>query len=78
MIMLGDKEKTFQFLRQFSRLLTSAFLWLPRLHISVRLQSVFKGGFEILRTLYLHTLGHNFICEGLCNKLYSFFYLNVF
>uniref|UniRef100_A0A2K6CAZ3 Protein broad-minded n=1 Tax=Macaca nemestrina TaxID=9545 RepID=A0A2K6CAZ3_MACNE len=34
MIMLGDKEKTFQFLRQFSRLLTSAFLWLPRLHIS--------------------------------------------
>ncbi|XP_074253660.1 protein broad-minded isoform X2 [Saimiri boliviensis] len=34
MIMLGDKEKTFQFLYQFSRLLTSAFLWLPRLHIS--------------------------------------------
>ncbi|XP_023592950.1 protein broad-minded isoform X3 [Trichechus manatus latirostris] len=34
MIMLGDKEKTFQFLQQFSRLLTSAFLWLPRLHIS--------------------------------------------
>uniref|UniRef100_F6RL60 Protein broad-minded n=1 Tax=Callithrix jacchus TaxID=9483 RepID=F6RL60_CALJA len=34
MIMLGDKEKTFQFLHQFSRLLTSAFLWLPRLHIS--------------------------------------------
>ncbi|XP_065767621.1 protein broad-minded isoform X3 [Muntiacus reevesi] len=33
-IMLGDKEKTFQFLQQFSRLLTSAFLWLPRLHIS--------------------------------------------
>ncbi|KAM4865994.1 LOW QUALITY PROTEIN: protein broad-minded [Thomomys bottae] len=34
MIMLGDKEKTFQFLQHFSRLLTSAFLWLPRLHIS--------------------------------------------
>ncbi|XP_062953804.1 protein broad-minded isoform X2 [Cynocephalus volans] len=34
MIMLGDKEKTFQFLQQFSRLLTSAFLWLPRLHNS--------------------------------------------
>ncbi|XP_045355385.1 protein broad-minded isoform X1 [Leopardus geoffroyi] len=34
MIMCGDKEKTFRFLQQFSRLLTSAFLWLPRLHIS--------------------------------------------
>ncbi|KAM6186740.1 protein broad-minded isoform 2-T2 [Rhynchocyon petersi] len=34
LIMLGDKEKTFQFLQQFSRLLTSAFLWLPRLHSS--------------------------------------------
>ncbi|XP_006879052.1 PREDICTED: protein broad-minded [Elephantulus edwardii] len=34
LIMLGDKEKTFQFLQQFSRLLASAFLWLPRLHIS--------------------------------------------
>ncbi|XP_054425862.1 protein broad-minded [Pteronotus mesoamericanus] len=34
MIMLGDKQKTFQFLQQFSRLLTSGFLWLPRLHIS--------------------------------------------
>ncbi|XP_027625272.1 protein broad-minded [Tupaia chinensis] len=34
MIMFGDKEKTFQFLQQFSRLLTSAFLWLPRLHVS--------------------------------------------
>uniref|UniRef100_A0A8C5ZP88 Protein broad-minded n=1 Tax=Marmota marmota marmota TaxID=9994 RepID=A0A8C5ZP88_MARMA len=34
MIMLGDKEKTLQFLQQFSKLLTSAFLWLPRLHIS--------------------------------------------
>uniref|UniRef100_A0A673T6N4 Protein broad-minded n=1 Tax=Suricata suricatta TaxID=37032 RepID=A0A673T6N4_SURSU len=34
MIMFGDKEKTFRFLQQFSRLLTSAFLWLPRLHIS--------------------------------------------
>uniref|UniRef100_A0A8C3W2Q8 Protein broad-minded n=1 Tax=Catagonus wagneri TaxID=51154 RepID=A0A8C3W2Q8_9CETA len=34
MMMLGDKEKTFRFLQRFSRLLTSAFLWLPRLHIS--------------------------------------------
>ncbi|XP_064454128.1 protein broad-minded isoform X2 [Mirounga angustirostris] len=34
MIMLGDKEKTLRFLQQFSRLLTSAFLWLPRLHVS--------------------------------------------
>ncbi|XP_039727381.1 protein broad-minded isoform X1 [Pteropus medius] len=34
LIMLGNKEKTFRFLQQFSRLLTSAFLWLPRLHIS--------------------------------------------
>nr|XP_010963791.1 protein broad-minded isoform X1 [Camelus bactrianus]XP_045380413.1 protein broad-minded isoform X1 [Camelus bactrianus] len=34
MIMLGDKERTLRFLQQFSRLLTSAFLWLPRLHIS--------------------------------------------
>ncbi|XP_037376213.1 protein broad-minded isoform X2 [Talpa occidentalis] len=34
LIMLGDREKTFRFLQQFSRLLTSAFLWLPRLHIS--------------------------------------------
>ncbi|XP_057594428.1 protein broad-minded isoform X3 [Hippopotamus amphibius kiboko] len=33
-IMLGDKDKTLRFLQQFSRLLTSAFLWLPRLHIS--------------------------------------------
>ncbi|KAM8787961.1 protein broad-minded [Rhynchonycteris naso] len=34
MIMFGGKEKTLQFLQQFSRLLTSAFIWLPRLHIS--------------------------------------------
>ncbi|XP_027704417.1 protein broad-minded isoform X1 [Vombatus ursinus] len=34
LIMLGDKEKTLIFLQKFSRLLTSAFLWLPRLHIS--------------------------------------------
>lgn len=34
LIMLGDREKTFQFLQHFSRLLTSAFLWVPRLHIS--------------------------------------------
>ncbi|XP_045699747.1 protein broad-minded [Phyllostomus hastatus] len=34
MLMLGDRQKTFWFLQQFSRLLASAFLWLPRLHIS--------------------------------------------
>ncbi|CAH6778190.1 Tbc1d32 [Phodopus roborovskii] len=34
LIMLGDREKTFRFLQHFSRLLTSAFLWVPRLHIS--------------------------------------------
>ncbi|XP_068933050.1 protein broad-minded isoform X2 [Petaurus breviceps papuanus] len=34
LIMLGDKEKTLTFLQKFSRLLTSAFLWLPRLHSS--------------------------------------------
>ncbi|XP_029338551.1 protein broad-minded isoform X2 [Mus caroli] len=34
MIMLGDKEKTLHFLQHFSRLLTSAFLWVPRLHNS--------------------------------------------
>ncbi|XP_043819564.1 protein broad-minded isoform X2 [Dromiciops gliroides] len=34
LIMLGDKEKTLNFLQKFSKLLTSAFLWLPRLHIS--------------------------------------------
>ncbi|KAM5325186.1 protein broad-minded [Glossophaga mutica] len=34
MVMLGDRQKTFLFLQQFSRLLASAFLWLPRLHIS--------------------------------------------
>nr|XP_006981329.1 protein broad-minded isoform X2 [Peromyscus maniculatus bairdii] len=33
-IMQGDKEKTLHFLQHFSRLLTSAFLWVPRLHIS--------------------------------------------
>ncbi|KAM5263289.1 protein broad-minded isoform 2-T2 [Ctenodactylus gundi] len=33
-IMLGDKDKTLQFLQNFSRLLASAFLWVPRLHIS--------------------------------------------
>ncbi|GAB1295116.1 Protein broad-minded [Apodemus speciosus] len=33
-IMLGDKEKTLHFLQPFSRLLTSAFLWVPRLHNS--------------------------------------------
>ncbi|KAF6116522.1 TBC1 domain family member 32 [Phyllostomus discolor] len=34
MLMLGDRQKTLRFLQQFSRLLASAFLWLPRLHIS--------------------------------------------
>ncbi|XP_031204573.1 protein broad-minded isoform X1 [Mastomys coucha] len=34
LIMLGDKEKTLHFLQHFSRLLTSAFLWVPRLHNS--------------------------------------------
>ncbi|XP_045044659.2 protein broad-minded [Desmodus rotundus] len=34
MMMLGDRQKTFRFLQQFSQLLASAFLWLPRLHIS--------------------------------------------
>ncbi|XP_068794260.1 protein broad-minded isoform X2 [Struthio camelus] len=37
LIMSGDREKTFTFLQQFSRLLISAFLWLPRLHISMHL-----------------------------------------
>ncbi|KFV49708.1 Protein broad-minded, partial [Tyto alba] len=37
LIMSGDAEKTLTFLRQFSRLLVSAFLWLPRLHVSMHL-----------------------------------------
>ncbi|NWX51915.1 BROMI protein, partial [Steatornis caripensis] len=37
LIMSGDGEKTLTFLRRFSRLLVSAFLWLPRLHISMHL-----------------------------------------
>ncbi|KAF1651391.1 Protein broad-minded, partial [Eudyptes chrysocome] len=37
LIMSGDGEKTLTFLQQFSRLLVSAFLWLPRLHISMHL-----------------------------------------
>ncbi|NWU91362.1 BROMI protein, partial [Upupa epops] len=37
LIMSGDGEKTLTFLQQFSRLLVSAFLWLPRLHSSVHL-----------------------------------------
>ncbi|XP_010021464.1 PREDICTED: protein broad-minded-like, partial [Nestor notabilis] len=37
LIMSGDTEKTLTFLQKFSRLLVSAFLWLPRLHISVHL-----------------------------------------
>ncbi|KAM9000898.1 protein broad-minded isoform X4 [Sarcophilus harrisii] len=39
LIMLGDQEKTLKVLQKFSRLLTSAFLWLPRLHISKYLPS---------------------------------------
>ncbi|XP_029452272.1 protein broad-minded [Rhinatrema bivittatum] len=37
LIMSGDKERTITFLQQFSSLLVSAFLWLPRLHVSVHL-----------------------------------------
>ncbi|XP_009287454.1 PREDICTED: protein broad-minded [Aptenodytes forsteri] len=37
LIMSGDGEKTLTFLQRFSRLLVSAFLWLPRLHISMHL-----------------------------------------
>ncbi|XP_073428300.1 protein broad-minded isoform X1 [Dendrobates tinctorius] len=34
LIMSGDCDKTFTFLQKFSSLLTSAYLWLPRLHVS--------------------------------------------
>ncbi|XP_010129410.1 PREDICTED: protein broad-minded, partial [Buceros rhinoceros silvestris] len=37
LIMSGDGEKTLTFLQRFSRLLVSAFLWLPRLHLSMHL-----------------------------------------
>uniref|UniRef100_A0A8C3R849 Protein broad-minded n=1 Tax=Cyanoderma ruficeps TaxID=181631 RepID=A0A8C3R849_9PASS len=37
LIMSGDREKTLMFLHQFSCLLVSAFLWLPRLHLSMHL-----------------------------------------
>ncbi|NXJ47900.1 BROMI protein, partial [Spizaetus tyrannus] len=37
LIMSGDREKTLMFLQRFSHLLVSAFLWLPRLHISMHL-----------------------------------------
>ncbi|XP_063245966.1 protein broad-minded isoform X3 [Prinia subflava] len=37
LIMSGDREKTLRFLQQFSCLLVSAFLWLPRLHLSMHL-----------------------------------------
>ncbi|NXP09457.1 BROMI protein, partial [Thinocorus orbignyianus] len=37
LIMAGDAEKTLMFLQRFSRLLVSAFLWLPRLHLSMHL-----------------------------------------
>ncbi|XP_042312959.1 protein broad-minded [Sceloporus undulatus] len=37
LIMMGDREKTSTFLQQFSHLLVSAFLWIPRLHRSIHL-----------------------------------------
>ncbi|NXX17837.1 BROMI protein, partial [Podargus strigoides] len=37
LIMSGDREKTLMFLQRFSCLLVSAFLWVPRLHISMHL-----------------------------------------
>ncbi|XP_030054422.1 protein broad-minded isoform X2 [Microcaecilia unicolor] len=37
LIMSGDKERTLSFLQQFSGLHVSAFLWLPRLHVSIHL-----------------------------------------
>ncbi|XP_064505724.1 protein broad-minded isoform X3 [Pseudopipra pipra] len=37
LIMSGDRERTLTFLQQFSCLLVSAFLWLPRLHLSIHL-----------------------------------------
>ncbi|KAH0622269.1 hypothetical protein JD844_024422 [Phrynosoma platyrhinos] len=37
LIMMGDREKTLTFLQQFSHLLVSAFLWIPRLHRSIHL-----------------------------------------
>ncbi|XP_048348015.1 protein broad-minded isoform X2 [Sphaerodactylus townsendi] len=37
LIMMGNKDKTLTFLRQFSHLLVSAFLWMPRLHSSIHL-----------------------------------------
>ncbi|NWU18582.1 BROMI protein, partial [Cephalopterus ornatus] len=37
LIMSGDRERTLTFLQQFSHLLVSAFLWIPRLHLSIHL-----------------------------------------
>ncbi|NXG50618.1 BROMI protein, partial [Psilopogon haemacephalus] len=37
LIMAGDGERTLKFLQQFSHLLASAFLWPPRLHLSIHL-----------------------------------------
>ncbi|XP_041043400.1 protein broad-minded isoform X4 [Carcharodon carcharias] len=37
LIMSGNGERTLKFLQQFSSLLVSAFLWLPRLHSSIHL-----------------------------------------
>ncbi|XP_072189157.1 protein broad-minded isoform X2 [Excalfactoria chinensis] len=37
LIMSGDGEKTLTFLQRFSHLLVSAFLWIPRLHMSMHL-----------------------------------------
>ncbi|XP_063299536.1 protein broad-minded isoform X1 [Pelobates fuscus] len=39
LIMSGDSGKTLAFLQKLSRLLASAYLWLPRLHISKHLSS---------------------------------------
>ncbi|NXN13483.1 BROMI protein, partial [Indicator maculatus] len=37
LIMSGDGERTLTFLQQFSHLLVSVFLWIPRLHLSIHL-----------------------------------------
>ncbi|XP_053139677.1 protein broad-minded isoform X2 [Hemicordylus capensis] len=37
LIMMGNREKMLTFLHQFSHLLVSAFLWIPRLHSSIHL-----------------------------------------
>ncbi|XP_054029949.1 protein broad-minded [Dryobates pubescens] len=37
LLMAGDGERTLKFLQQFSHHLVSAFLWIPRLHLSIHL-----------------------------------------